>query len=120
MNPLAYFELPATDLERAASFYEQLLDMQLERGEIDGYPMAFFPGDPDAPGATGAIVVGDVYRPTKDGAILYLRVADLQATLDRALKLGSETLYAPTEVSAGVWIAEISDSEGNRVALMQR
>jgi len=39
----AYFEIPVTDLDRAINFYQLLLGIELERGSIHGYDMAFFP-----------------------------------------------------------------------------
>ncbi len=35
-NPLTYFEIPVTDLERAIRFYETVFDCKLERSTIDG------------------------------------------------------------------------------------
>ena len=45
MRPLAWFEIPATDLERAVRFYEALLAVTMETGTMGPSRMAVFPFD---------------------------------------------------------------------------
>jgi predicted enzyme related to lactoylglutathione lyase len=118
VNPIAYVEIPVTDMKRAVHFYEAVLttDLQLER--VDGYEMALFPAA-DGAGATAALAKGDVYRPTVDGAIVYFRVTDIDAVLKRATGLGAEILFPKKDIGAFGFVAEIRDSEGNRIALSQ-
>ena len=101
------------------SFYEAVFGYQLHRESVDGYPMAFFPGADDAPGASGALAQGDVYRPSKNGAIIYFDVADIDAVLERAVARGSQVLYPKKDIGEAGFVAEFEDSEGNRVALSQ-
>ena len=79
--------------------------------------MAFFPRNPNAPGASGALAKGDVYKPTHDGCILYFDVTDIDETLAKAKALVAKMLYPKTDVGSGGFVAEIEDSEGNRIAL---
>ena len=65
----AYFEIPVTDLDRAINFYQSLLGIELERGSIHGYEMAFFPFENNGAGISGALCKGDVYKPKKVEAI---------------------------------------------------
>lgn len=118
MNPVGYFEIPVTDMNRAVRFYEQLFDHGVERTEIDGYAMALFPQG-DGPGASGALACGDVYVPGKAGPVLYFTVGDLDAVLGRAGTLGAVLLYDKKDLCDAGWVAEIEDSEGNRIALHQ-
>ena len=39
-NPVCYFEIPVTDLERAVAFYTAVFGYQLERVEVDENEMA--------------------------------------------------------------------------------
>jgi uncharacterized protein len=118
-HPVLYFEVPVIDMDRAISFYEDILGVDLERQIVDGYDMALFPFAEGAAGATGALAKGDVYRPSKDGAIVYFQVKDIRATVAKAQKLGRPVLYSVKDVGAGGLVAEIEDSEGNRLALNQ-
>jgi predicted enzyme related to lactoylglutathione lyase len=69
-NPVFHFEIPVTELDRAIAFYEDVFGYQLTREDVDGYDMAFFPRAGDAPGASGALAKGDVYRPSHDGPVI--------------------------------------------------
>lgn len=119
-NPVVYFEIPVTDMERAVKFYASVFDFQFEKESIDNYEMALFPFQQESTGITGALARGDVYKPTQDGAILYLHTDHIDKTLDKALQLGAKVLYPKTINSGHAFVvAEIEDSEGNRIALRQ-
>lgn len=114
----AYFEIPVVDMDRAIVFYQSLLDIELERGSIHDYEMAFFPYEHDGVGISGALAKGDVYKPSIDGVFLYLQIEDIDATIRKAVILGSEVLLDKTEAES-CFVAEIKDSEGNRICLKQ-
>ena len=71
-----------------------------------------------AEGASGALVRGDVYVPAKAGAIVYFRVAEIDPTLARARTLGANILYEKKAIGPAGFVAEVEDSEGNRIALI--
>lgn len=116
-NPVVHFEIPVEDMDRAVRFYEAVFGYRLRRETVDGYPMAFFPRDDGGAGASGALAQGDVYKPAKAGPILYFDVADIDATLARATALGAAILYPKKDIGDAGFVAEIEDSEGNRIAL---
>ena len=119
INPVVHFEIPVTDMDRAVRFYEAVFVVKLERREVDGYDMAFFPRADGRPGASGALAKGDVYKPTRDGAILYFDVLDIDAVIIRAETAGGSLLYPKKDIGEAGFVAEIADSEGNRIALSQ-
>lgn len=115
MAGATWFEIPVIDMDRAVRFYEAMLGAPLERDVVDGHPAAHLPAP--APGAVGgALMQGESYVPSVDGTRVYLGVEDVEATLARGLAAGGELLYPPTTVGALI-VAEVSDSEGNRIAL---
>jgi uncharacterized protein len=116
---VTYFEIPVTNMDRAVRYYEAVLSVKLERQMVDGYDMALFPFEDGAAGATGALAKGDVYVPSKTGPIVYFRVNNIQATVDKAIKMGSKLLYPIKDIGDGGLVAEVEDSEGNRLALNQ-
>lgn len=119
VNPVVHFEIPVTDMDRAIRFYEEVFAVKLVRRETDGYDMAFFPRADGRPGASGALAKGDVYKPTRDGAILYFDVPDIDAVIARAEAAGGSALYPKKDIGEAGFVAEIADSEGNRIALSQ-
>lgn len=118
-NPVFHFEIPVRDMGRAVAFYEAVFGYRLRRENVDGYEMAFFPRTDGAPGASGALAKGDVYKPTKDGAIIYFDVPDIDAILKRAQARGAKVLLPKKDIGDAGFVAEFEDSEGNRIALSQ-
>ena len=117
MNPVFYFEIPVADMDRAVRFYSTVFDLELTRQTIDGYDMALFPRAENAPGASGALAAGDVYVPSKAGVLIYIDVPDIDRVLTLATANGGGVLYAETHVGDAGFVAEIEDSEGNRIGL---
>lgn len=118
-NPVFHFEIPVSDMERAVGFYEAVLNVKLVRRNVDGYEMAFFPRADGKPGASGALALGNVYAPAKTGAIIYFDVSDIDQALGRAKVLGAAVLYPKKDIGPDGYVAEIEDSEGNRMAFSQ-
>ncbi|MGR4890441.1 VOC family protein [Sphingopyxis sp. LARHCG72] len=118
MNLIAHVEIPVTDLERATRFYGRLFDIGFgEVVTIHDNRMVYFPFEEGQDGASGALVQGEVYVPTREGAIVYLRVPDIDRTIARAVAAGSVLLFPKTPAGENLFVAEITDSEGNRIAL---
>ena len=120
MVEVRYIEIPVADIDRATAFYERVFETRLAREMVDGYAMAHFPSGDDKIGADVTLAQGDVYVPTRAGAIVYFHVADIDAAIARATSLGAQVLYEKKEVAPGTWVAEFEDSEGNRIALSER
>ena len=117
VNPVVYFEIPVLDLARASNFYSKVFEVTLTLDFVDGYQMAFFESSDDASGATGALVVGDVYIPSHQGCFLYFGVESIDETVARALEHGGSVLYPKKSNGDRGFVAEIQDTEGNRIAL---
>ena len=115
----AYFEIPVTDMDRAINFYQSLLGIELERGSIHGYDMAFFPFENNVGGISGALCKGDVYKPSIDGSFIYLFTSNIDEVLSKAVELGSEIMFEKTD-AGNCFVAEIKDSEGNRICFTTR
>lgn len=116
---ILHVEIAATDLDRAMSFYGDVFGVGFaDPIDLHESRMAF--AETASEGASWALCQGEVYVPTRNGAILYFTVDDLDAVLSRAETLGSEILFPKTALSDGSHVAEIGDSEGNRIALQTR
>jgi len=120
-NPGVYFEIPVSDLNRAIAFYSQLFNFTFEQEDFDDNHMAYFPFQETLSGITGALAKGEIYKPTREGVLLYLHVENISTTLERAMSLGGKELYPATcHADLGFAVAEIEDSEGNRIGLHQK
>ena len=116
-NVSVWFEIPATDFERAVGFYEKTLQTTLRREVIAGSKLAVFPHADGTP--SGCIIAGEGYKPNRDGAVVYLSSpTDLEQPLARAKSAGGKVATPKTALPPGMgFFAHFLDSEGNRVGL---
>lgn len=113
---VSWFEIPVYDVQRAASFYNTIYQMDMELNVNGDFAMAFFPADR---GIGGALVAGPGCTPSATGPLIYLNAgSDLDAVLARVEGAGGRVIMARNMISetAGSF-ALILDSEGNRLAL---
>ena len=120
MNPVVYFEIPVTDMNRAIAFYSSVFGFLFAKEVIDHNDMAFFPFEDGARGITGALAMGEIYVPTVQGILIYFGTDDIDAILHKAVEAGGEILYPKTSNGDLGHVAEFKDSEGNRIALHQK
>ncbi len=116
VNPVSYFEIPVTDMERAIDFYEAVFDIALGRTVIHGNEMALFPFYKNGSGVSGALAKGESYVPSRSGPRVYFFVESIGETLDRAVSKGARIAFPKTK-AGDFWVAEFEDSEGNQIAL---
>jgi len=112
-----WFEIPATDLDRATNFYNQLLGTSLRR-EFFREAMSFFPAS--ATGVGGVLVQRDWQQPSPCGSLVYLNVdSGLRAAIERMEAGKRGVVIVPiTEIPGGHGrFAVVRDSEGNHVGL---
>jgi predicted enzyme related to lactoylglutathione lyase len=115
-HAIAWFELPVTDLERGVAFYNTVLATRLsDVTEADNRRFAMFPAED---GVTGAIVKGEGYRPSTDGAIVFLNAgSEVEPAVTRVEAAGGRVLLPRLDMGEWGVAAFIVDSEGNKVAL---
>lgn len=118
-NAISWFEIPATDLQRAATFYETIMGIKLNVLDMPNIKMRMFPID-DMMGVGGAIVdSGGFHKPSAtDGPLIYLNGnPDVQNILDKVEAAGGKIMLPKTEISPEYgFMAVIFDTEGNRIA----
>ena len=112
---ITWFEILAADFERAVRFYEATFGVELRRDPA--WPnMAFFPFQPPTVG--GAIVPAKDAGPADGGVTIYLNCdGKLDDVLERVPNSGGAILEAKNHIPNVGWVAQIRDSEGNRVGL---
>ncbi len=82
MNPVDWFEIPVTDLDRAKKFYQEVFKLQFSMNRLGLSEMALFPMK-EAYGAAGSLIKGEGYIPSHTGTLVYFGVSDLESTLER-------------------------------------
>lgn len=116
-NAINWFEIPATDFDRAVKFYSAILDTELYTTQMGGYNMAFLPMEEK--GVGGAIVSGDGCEPSQTGTLVYLNAGnDLTDILSRVEPNGGSVVLPKTLITEDIgYMAAFIDSEGGKVAL---
>ncbi|MCK9618520.1 MAG: VOC family protein [Lentimicrobiaceae bacterium] len=112
---ISWFEIPVTNFERARSFYQTILDIEIPAENVLGFMMGFFPMVNNSP--TGAIVKGDGYIPSNNGTVLYLDAGeDLNIALSKVEKAGGKVIVPKTMITEDHgYFAFIFDTEGNKI-----
>ncbi len=119
-NPVGWFEIPVTDMDRAKKFYEALLGIELRRQDNPEYEMTWFPMADGAYGASGALMKGPGYDVSGQGVAIYFTAPDIDEMIERARTLGSTIVLPKKDIGEYGYISWITDSEGNVIALHRR
>jgi uncharacterized protein len=111
---ISYVEIPATDVDRSAAFYESVFGWNLRRrgdGEI-----AFDDGVGEV---SGTWVTG---RPplSEPGLLVYVMVNNLEVSLEKITQAGGEIVKPITPMGEGEAYATFRDPAGNVVGVFQQ
>ena len=120
-NAISWFEIPATDLDRATKFYESIFGISFVPLDTPNIKMRLFPIEDQATGVGGAVVYNkEFYKPSAtDGPLIYLNGnPDVQIILDKVEAAGGKIMVPKTQISPEYGhMAVMTDTEGNRIAL---
>lgn len=117
-SAINWFEIPATDFERAVRFYSEIYAYDMPTRDMGHIRMGFFQHEPGT-GTGGAIVSGDGCIPSQSGSRLYLNGgSDLITVLNRVEAAGGKIVVGKKQISPEIgYFAIIVDTEGNRIYL---
>jgi predicted enzyme related to lactoylglutathione lyase len=120
-NAISWFEIPATNLQRAQTFYETIFNIQMIPLNTANFQMRMFPVEDPINSIGGALSFAEgFYKPSAtDGPLIYLNAnPDVQNILDKIEGAGGKIVVPKTQISPEYgYMAVFIDTEGNRVAL---
>ena len=125
MNPVVHFEMPAEDRKRMAQFYTKAFGWQTEMlgPEMNDYVVVTTTeSDDNGPKTRGAINGG--FFPKKEDwpgqyPSVVIAVDDIEQAMTKVSDAGGKVLGKPMEIPGiGQYVA-FSDTEGNRVSMLQ-
>jgi predicted enzyme related to lactoylglutathione lyase len=116
-NVAVWFEIPATDFDRAAGFYETIFATGLKRESFGEQRLAVFPYE--RPGVGGCVMEAPKLAGKDAGTVVYLNCdGRLPEIVGRVVKAGGMLLTPQIDLPEGMGaFFQIRDSEGNRVGL---
>jgi uncharacterized protein len=125
MCPVVHFEMPAEDRKRMATFYENAFGWktQMFGPEMGDYVLVTTAEADAKPGAPAGAINGGFFPKKPDWPSQYpsvvIAVDDIEAAMRRVGKEGGKVLGEPMQIpGVGRYVA-FSDSEGNRVSMLQ-
>jgi predicted enzyme related to lactoylglutathione lyase len=117
-NPVVWVEFPTSDYERAKRFYAAVFGFKYQDVENLGYRLALFQGGQmDSYGTSGALIYGEGYTPSHDGALTYFHAPDMKETEKKIQQNGGKVFKPKFSIGQWGYIAICEDSEGNRIGL---
>ena len=118
-NPVHWFEIPVTDMERAMKFYKQVLGYSFERKKMDDMEIAFFPSKMEAWGCGGMLVRHKKSQPSSTGTLIYFASpsGDLENELKKVEKAGGKICLPKTSIKEYGFMGIFADTEGNSLGL---
>jgi uncharacterized protein len=126
MNPVVHFEMPFEDAKRMADFYTKTFGWQSQHmGEQMGNYVTVATTESDQngrPKMPGAINGGFFPKRTDDAAqypTVVISVPDIKESIKKISEAGGKVTSDPVEIPGIGWYAPFTDTEGNRVALLQ-
>lgn len=117
-NAISWFEIPATNYERAKSFYATILETKITDHHMENTKYGMFTYDENNNGVGGGLVEMEGAKPSAEGVTIYLNGGhDLSAPLGRVEQSGGKIIMPKTNIGENGFMAQILDTEGNKVAL---
>src|SRR5437870_2990814 len=89
-NPVGWFEIYVQDMERAKKFYENVLQVKLEKLPSPEIEMWAFPMQKDASGAAGSLVKMKGVPSGGNSTLVYFTCADCATEAGRVAKAGGK------------------------------
>lgn len=122
MANIAYFEIPADNVDRAKHFYKALLGWKIAPTQTPMDPEAMktmeYQDISTGDAKEGTMNMGGMYkRQMGEGIMNYAVVDDLDKVLSKVEKLGGKIIRPKMEIKGVGLIAIIADSEGNGIGL---
>lgn len=116
-NLVAFFEIPATNFDRAVNFYESVLSIKLSVMDCETEKMAFFPEENGK--CPGSVSWTKDFNPSNEGVLISLQVENMETAIAAIEKNSGKVTRSKTKIEAeGMgYFAVFIDSEGNRVGL---
>lgn len=114
-NPVVHFEIAGRNGEKLEEFYSKLFGWTIGRRQIGEHPYG------DVEDAAPATLTGGIRHEPEGEAeiVLYVGVADVEATFAKARELGAGVRIPPMD-AGGMTFALVQDPEGNPIGLIER
>ena len=115
-NKIIWLESSSTDVPASAKFYGDLFGWPIVTDEKMNYTMTAFEGGETGMGFSE---VNEERGVAPGSVLIYVDVADVDATIAKAKELGAPIFLDKMEIPTVGWMAIFGDPGGNRIGVMQ-
>ncbi len=123
MNPVIHFEMPYKNSKRVAGFYAKVFGWQnnIMGADMGNYIVTITTEStkkgPKKPGT----INGGFFPKTKENPVssFVIGVANIKEHMKKVTKAGGKVLGKPIEIPGVGWYVSFTDTEGNRVSILQ-
>ena len=119
-NPVGWFEIYVDDIDRAKAFYQDILDVTLEKlsdPTDSNVEMWCFPSNTEQYGATGALVKMAGFPAGQNSTVIYFSCQDCAIEEARVSAAGGKVNQPKMSIGQYGFCTLAYDSEGNMFGL---
>jgi hypothetical protein len=116
-NPVNWFEIYVDDIERAKKFYQDVLNVKLEKLPGPDIEMWTFPMEQEGSGAAGSLVHMDGFKAGGNSTLVYFSCEDCANEEGRVASAGGKVFKSKFSIGQYGFIALAYDTEGNMFGL---
>lgn len=116
-NPVVWFEIYVDDMDRARSFYESVLKVELSELPAGDLKMFTFPMKSDCGGSAGALAHHPEVKAGGNSTMVYFSCEDCAIEEGRVAGAGGELVQPKMSIGEFGFVAHARDTEGNMIGL---
>lgn len=118
-NPVVWFEIYVSDMQRAKRFYEEVFQTKLDKldSPAPDIEMWSFPMEMKAEGAAGALCKMKGFSPGTSSTLIYFACDDCAVEEARVVKAGGRIEKSKMSIGEYGAISLVYDTEGNMIGL---
>jgi predicted enzyme related to lactoylglutathione lyase len=123
LGNIAYFEVPADDIERAKKFYKEVLGWDIKKSSMPEGPPDYM-DIATGKSAKNTLNGGGMYKRSKEmppdtRIVSYAVVPDIDKALATAQSLGGKVVMPKMAIKGVGQVAQVKDTEGNTIGVWQ-
>jgi predicted enzyme related to lactoylglutathione lyase len=120
VNPVGWFDIYVSDLERAKKFYETVFNIQLTDFPIEWGKQSAFPSDHESLNTSGALVEKEDRVASASNTVVYFVSEDCTTEEARVEQAGGKIIRPKVAIGEFGFVSILLDTEGNTIGLHSR
>lgn len=116
-NPVGWFDIYVSNLDRAKKFYETVFNLQLTDLPIEWGKQSLFPYNHESANISGALVEKADFMSNGNNTVVYFETEDCTTEEKRIEEMGGKIVRPKMSIGDFGFISLFIDSEGNTIGL---